>query len=104
MFWTLNTMFAFAPIITVTVGLITKDVKKTTICSYVFLAASVYTMAGWTIYGYTLMVSGDNDCALNPASAGWNTAMIVCLVLGSFTLCYAGCLICLLPVMIKALG
>ena len=89
-------------VLNILIGLTTKSLKYMTLSSYFTMAVSVYAMAGWTIYGYTLSGSAENDCALQIESQGWNTAMIVCMVLGSFTVCYAGCLVCLLPAMIKA--
>merc|ERR1711957_862332 len=102
-FWCGTFAFALWWIITIAVGLITKSLKAMTISMWIGLTAQIWFQAGWTIYGYSLYNSPENDCPFSPASAGWNTAMIVCMVFGSFALCYAPCLLCLVPAALKAI-
>ena len=93
-----------APIIVILTGVTTKSLKYMSISNDLTIAVLVYTVAGWTIYGYTLAGSSDNDCAAleeQDKSMGWNTALIIDLVLGSLTICYAIALVYLLPIQIK---
>ena len=65
MFWTLSTSIGMcSPVFNILIGLSTKSLKYMTISMYLTMAIMVYTMAGWTIYGYTLAGSPENDCAL----------------------------------------
>ena len=46
----------------------------------------LYFLSGWTIYGYVLFYSDENNCREVPQTKEWVTVMIVGLVLGTITI------------------
>ena len=92
MFWMfLTTSGMISSSVGLAVIFIFEKLPITTIVLTILGAIGMFVMAGWTIYGYTLAGDVENDCAINPTSAGWNTAMIVVLTLGSCCVCCAPC-------------
>jgi len=52
-------------------------------------------LLGWTIYGYVIYFSADNDCQETPGTSGWLVFMVILLVLA--LLLFTILLCCVLP-------
>ena len=100
MFWSLICYCMFHWIITIPVGLLAGKSEVMGAMLLSMIAITFYTMAGWTIYGYQLYNSLDNDCSLSRESSGWNTTMVVLLVIGTIFILYSVCMTCILPIAI----
>ena len=48
------------------------------------MAVPFYFMLIWTIYGYVLAKSPENDCGLTEESIGWKSLMTINLVIGTW--------------------
>ena len=61
-------------------------------CAGVVRALSVLIFLGLIVYGYIIYLSPDNDCAENKDTRGWNTFMLVILILGTLFFALVCCL------------
>ena len=89
-------------VIMMAVALITRDSNKTGIALFVLIFIWLYTMAGWTIYGYKLFNSEENNCGLVRETTSWNTAMIIFMIIGTLFVFYASIFTCILPCILFA--
>ena len=81
-------------ILAITVALITAKSTPTGVTLGVGAALIWLFLVSWTIYGYTIIGSEENDCGMNPDTSGYQTLMIVLICFGSIPLVYLGCAIC----------
>ena len=84
-------------IITVAVGLVTADSTPTSITAAVLGAIWLYSMAIYTISGYRLFNTEENNCGIVRETSSWNTVMIVLMIVGSVFVLYAGIITLMVP-------
>ena len=83
--------------------LVTADFQKSMIAVLVIIVSTMYAMAIWTIYGYNLYGSSDNNCSMIRETNGWSTLMLIFLVFGSVIVLYASILTCVIPCIVIAM-
>lgn len=73
---------------------------RTVVCATVMVVLWILVYIGLIIWGFVIWTSDKNDCAEYVDTRGWNTFMLILLILGAFFLaiifCLACCLCCVL--------